>query len=67
LCHFLDINKHSDYLTLLDNCGYGASITTKKCAAQLAEVVGKEIIFLVLRNTELQWPLNGGICDTNIE
>jgi hypothetical protein len=38
LCHFLNINKNSNYVTLLDNCGYGA-IITKFCAAQLAEVV----------------------------
>ncbi len=33
LWHFLNINGHSNYLTLLDNCGYGASIT-KICAAR---------------------------------
>jgi hypothetical protein len=41
LCHFLHINNHSDYLVLLENCGFGTSIT-KACAAQLAELVGKD-------------------------
>jgi hypothetical protein len=41
LCHFLNINERFNYLTLLENCGYGA-IMTKFCAVQLAEMVGKE-------------------------
>ncbi len=41
LCHFLHIKDHSDYLVLLENCGFGTSIT-KACAAQLAELVGKD-------------------------
>jgi hypothetical protein len=41
MCHFLNINERFNYLTLLENCGYGA-IMTKFCALQLAEVVGKE-------------------------